>query len=253
MFFSRTKPATRPGPPVTGMITLPDGSSVGLELRQRRGMRRLVLRFDSRRRIVVASGPPATSQKALRNLADANHAWIAKQMARSGALQQPVVDGTSILLHGRPVTLRRLAGRGRFRLVDQTTDGAGCELQVHASEAGMAGAVRRAMQAMAQAAAIGHLEELGRISGLRPSGLSMRDTRSRWGSCTSDGRIMLSWRLIGADPALFRYVAAHELAHLRHMDHSPAFWSVVASMVPDWKEQRKALRAQGAVLHANGG
>ena len=206
----------------------------------------------------MASGPPNASQKALIGLANANAAWIESQIARTKALHSPVGDGSTILLHGQPVRLRRLPGRGGARLggggLDSDwRDGDPRELLVHASEAGMPGAVRRALQTMAQAAAIGHLDELAAVSGLKPAALTLRDTRSRWGSCTSDGRIMLSWRLIGADPAIFRYVVAHELAHLRHMDHSPAFWSLVATMVPDWKEQRKALKVQGQILHANGG
>ncbi|MTD99616.1 DUF45 domain-containing protein [Paracoccus sp. YIM 132242] len=78
----------------------------------------------------------------------------------------------------------------------------------------------------------------------------LRDTRSRWGSCTSDGRLMFSWRLAMAPPVVLDYVAAHEVAHLRHMDHSPAFWATVAGLMPEYARHRDWLRRHGAELMA---
>lgn len=79
--------------------------------------------------------------------------------------------------------------------------------------------------------------------------ISLRDTRSRWGSCSSAGDLMFSWRLIMAPPAVLDYVAAHEVAHLAHMDHSPRFWAVVEQLFPDHKACRKWLRTHGGSLH----
>ena len=85
---------------------------------------------------------------------------------------------------------------------------------------------------------------------VRPGRLTLRDTRSRWGSCTGRGDLMFSWRLIMAPADVLDYVAAHEVAHLRHMDHSRAFWATVERTRPDWRVQRDWLRAEGASLHA---
>lgn len=79
--------------------------------------------------------------------------------------------------------------------------------------------------------------------------LSIRDTRSRWGSCSSAGVLMYSWRLIMAPPAVLDYVAAHEVAHLVEMNHSDAFWSVVADICPDYPAHKDWLRKNGDVLH----
>lgn len=87
--------------------------------------------------------------------------------------------------------------------------------------------------------------EIGKSAGK----ITLRDTRSRWGSCTSAGDLMFSWRLIMAPPEVLRYVAAHEVAHLQHMDHSPAFWDVVALLMPDYREPRAWLKKNGASLH----
>ncbi|MCX8509796.1 MAG: SprT family zinc-dependent metalloprotease [Rhodobacteraceae bacterium] len=81
------------------------------------------------------------------------------------------------------------------------------------------------------------------------AGLTLRDTRSRWGSCASDGRLMYSWRLIMAPPLVLDYVAAHEVAHLAEMNHSPAFWAVVRRLMPDYETHRRWLKTEGNALH----
>ena len=86
--------------------------------------------------------------------------------------------------------------------------------------------------------------------GKHPAKVTLRDTRSRWGSCSSRGDLMFSWRLIMAPPEVLDYVAAHEVAHLRHMDHSPRFWAQVAVLMPDYAPSRDWLRREGAALHA---
>jgi predicted metal-dependent hydrolase len=90
-----------------------------------------------------------------------------------------------------------------------------------------------------------HASALGRPY----STLTLRDPRSRWGSCTSTGGLMFSWRLVMAPPPVLDYVAAHEVAHLARMDHSPAFWAVVDRLCPGWQAQRDWLRREGAGLH----
>lgn len=79
--------------------------------------------------------------------------------------------------------------------------------------------------------------------------ISLRDTRSRWGSCSSVGDLMYSWRLIMAPPQVLEYVAAHEVAHLKHMDHSDRFWGVVNGLFPKHKACRAWLRNHGGGLH----
>ncbi len=85
--------------------------------------------------------------------------------------------------------------------------------------------------------------------GLRPGRISLRDPRSRWGSCTASGDLMFSWRLIMAPTAVLDYVVAHEVAHLAEMNHSPRFWAVVKRLCPDYLVARDWLRRNGATLH----
>jgi hypothetical protein len=84
------------------------------------------------------------------------------------------------------------------------------------------------------------------------SRLTVKDTKSRWGSCTAGGALAFSWRVILAPPAVLDYLAAHEVAHLIEMNHSPRFWALVRQCQPDYAKHRTWLRRFGAHLHAYG-
>ncbi|MFZ2987027.1 MAG: SprT family zinc-dependent metalloprotease [Ideonella sp.] len=79
--------------------------------------------------------------------------------------------------------------------------------------------------------------------GVRVTRLRLSAAQTRWGSASADGSIRLNWRLVHFSPAVIDYVVAHELAHLREMNHSPAFWDVVRSVIPDLDERKAQLRA----------
>ena len=79
--------------------------------------------------------------------------------------------------------------------------------------------------------------------------ITIRDQKSRWGSCSSNGTLSFNFRLMLAPPRVLDYVVVHELCHLTHMNHSNDFWSMVASILPDYKEYRKWLKENGHTLH----
>ncbi len=108
---------------------------------------------------------------------------------------------------------------------------------------------RGALRARAGQQACQLLEEESARLGLHHRGLRIRDPRSRWGSCGPDGRIMLSMRLALAPPDVFRYVAIHELCHLRWHGHGPRFWDLVRRQMPEFEAHRAWLRRHGAGLH----
>lgn len=93
------------------------------------------------------------------------------------------------------------------------------------------------------------LEEESRRLGLPYASLSIRDQKTRWGSCTRQGRISLNWRLVMAPREVFRYVVVHELCHLRWLSHGPRFWGLVARQMPDYQFHRAWLRRHGDELH----
>jgi predicted metal-dependent hydrolase len=91
-----------------------------------------------------------------------------------------------------------------------------------------------------------HARRLGRA----PRGISLRDPRARWGSCSADGNLMFSWRLALAPSAVLDYVVAHEVAHLAELNHSSRFWAEVGRLCPGYEAQRVWLRRHGPDLHA---
>ena len=90
------------------------------------------------------------------------------------------------------------------------------------------------------------IDELSPLAGVRVERLTIRDQKTRWGSCSAAGTISLSWRLIKAPPEVFRYVVAHEVAHLREMNHSTRFWALVGQLYPDYATARQTLRKLAA-------
>lgn len=87
---------------------------------------------------------------------------------------------------------------------------------------------------------------------LRPKRIFVRDQTTRWGSCSTSGALSFSWRLVLAPPFVLDYLAAHEVAHLAHMNHGPRFWALVARTMPRHEEARDWLSNHGSSLHAYG-
>jgi predicted metal-dependent hydrolase len=92
------------------------------------------------------------------------------------------------------------------------------------------------------------LMEMAAAHGLTVTGVSIRNQRTRWGSCGRDGNISLNWRLVLMPPAVRDYVLIHELMHLKRPDHSPAYWKLVAAACPGYREARQWLRINGPAL-----
>ena len=106
----------------------------------------------------------------------------------------------------------------------------------------------RAARARAHLELPARLRALAAVHGLTVSRVSIRDQRTRWGSCGPDGHICLNWRLLLMPPFVSDYVLIHELMHLRRMDHSPAYWRLVAAAYPDYRTAREWLRQHGRQL-----
>ena len=85
--------------------------------------------------------------------------------------------------------------------------------------------------------------------GVQPKRITVRDTASRWGSCSTTRAISFSWRLILAPPFVLDYVVAHEVAHLKHMNHGARFWNLVRELVPDVEKPQAWLNKNGPLLH----
>lgn len=213
---------------------------VKVALRRSARARRLSLRVSRMDGRVTLTLPARVPLREGIAFAEGRADWLRGHLARVVAAEGPVLGGT-IPFRGADLPLVAApVRRASFR------DGA---LYLPDEPGRVAARVAAFLKTQARdrlaEASDRHAARLGR--GYRH--LTLRDTRSRWGSCSSQGDLMYSWRLIMAPPDVLDYVAAHEVAHLAHMDHSPAFWAVVARLFPDHAACRRWLRDHGQALH----
>ena len=223
-----------------GRITLDGDPPIEVALRQSAQARRISLRVSGLDGRVTLTVPHRVPAREARGFLAEKEGWLRAALAR----QLPVVRvemGAELPFEGRPLPVRPGTGRAAritdtAILVPDEPGKIGRRLQTALRTAARH---RLAQAAERYAGAIG--KDFGR--------LTLRDTRSRWGSCSSRGDLMFSWRLIMAPAEVLDYVAAHEVAHLEHMHHQATFWNLVARICPDFEASRKWLRTEGNSLH----
>lgn len=222
------------------MPVLPGSPPVEITLRRSAQARRFSLRVSRLDGRVTLTLPlRAREAEALAFVRD-QEGWIRR--ALSDVPEAASVGIGSVLpLEGRPLTVRPGSGRS-VRVTDDS-------LLVPGDPASVPLRLATFLKAMARERLAAACDRHARSLGRPYARLTLRDTRSRWGSCTQDGCLMFSWRLILAPPPILDYVAAHEVAHLAQMNHSPAFWAEVARLDPDYAAHRAWLRRQGQALH----
>ena len=207
--------------------------------------KRLILRVDECRREAVAVAPHQRMLPDLLAFAEERADWLSAQLDKIPE-GSTLTDGATIQLRGQPCTLS-LHGGGRKAVLDAGPP----QILYLPGDGDTLG--RRALRFLKSAArddltksVHNHADQLG----IKIGRISIKDTRSRWGSCTANGDLSFSWRLIMAPPDVLDYVAAHECAHRLEMNHSPAFWAHVEHCRPDWRKSRNWLRTHGASLHS---
>lgn len=215
--------------------------AIEIRLRRHPRARRMVLRVGQHAGAATLTLPPSVSLGRARAFALDQEGWLRSRIA-DAPRRVAVREGLSLPFRGGALALYVSTGR-RAILADGALHVPGPEAALPARVAAFLG---EAARQRCLAAAEAHAGRLGRRIGR----LTMRDTRGRWGSCTAAGDLMFSWRLILAPDGVLDYVAAHEVAHLVEMNHSPRFWAVVAQLRPDFAEPRDWLRRNGPSLMA---
>lgn len=209
--------------------------------------RRLSVRIDARAGEAVVIAPSERGLAQAVAFAQSKGVWISERLA-ARPQGRPLQPGQVISLKGRPVRLEATPGAGAARLVeDGTVIRSGGEGEAYARR------VENLLKRLARDVLVERTEHHLRTLGQRPVRVSIADTRSRWGSCSPHNRtIRYSWRVVMAPPPVIDYLAAHEVGHLVHADHSPAYWAVVERLIGDHRPLRRWLRDHGAALHAVG-
>ena len=226
--------------PIAETVHLPHGPTPVLWRRSARA-RRVSLRIDPRASAVIVTLPArAGRSQGLRLLQD-NAGWVGTKLA---ALPPALVfaEGARIPIGSDVYSVRHVAGGRGGAWLD------GAEILVAGDPAFLPRRVRDLLQAEAKRRLGALVREVAEPTGLKPARLAIRDTSSRWGSCTADGTVMFSWRLVLAPPSVQHYVVVHELAHLRHMNHGPHFWALVTALAPEMRGCIAWLKANGAGL-----
>jgi predicted metal-dependent hydrolase len=219
---------------------------VPIEVRPMRNARGMRLRFDERSGTLKLTCPARMSRSKALAWALDQRDWIEAQLARA-VPAEPFVDGAILPIEGQDVRIVW------DETAPRTPELVNAELRCGGPEVGLARRVESFLKARALKTMSVEVAEYSAAAGLIASAVSVGDAGSRWGSCASTGRIRLSWRLIFAPPNVRRYVVAHEVAHLRHLNHGPEFKALEARLFgPGISEAKALLKRTGPRLRAIG-
>jgi predicted metal-dependent hydrolase len=186
--------------------------------------------------------------------------WILRKLGEARERQQRMEGGRIVWAHGavlpylgEPLTVvldpsHGFAGKGGALVTATDHPSLHIGLPHSASPAQIRDAVQAWLMRDARRHFTERLDHFAPLLGVRWASLRLSSANTRWGSAKADGSIRLNWRLLHYRPAIIDYVVAHELAHLRVMDHSPRFWDTVATVVPDYAQLRSLLRDEPAPL-----
>jgi predicted metal-dependent hydrolase len=222
------------------ILALPSGHA-RLEWRRSTRARRVSLRIDPAGGAIVVTLPPRATRKAGMALLMGHMDWVSDRLA---ALPEAVsfVDGAMVPICGIPHRIRHQPNtRGAAFILDQ-------ELHVTGAPEFLARRVRDFLRREAARRLSALTAAKSGLIGITPRRITMKDTSSRWGSCAPDRSIALSWRLVMAPTFVQDYVVAHEVAHLRHMNHGRQFWALVDELTPHTRTAIPWLRTEGPRL-----
>ena len=219
-------------------------------IRRHRQARRYTLRIQATTREVIITIPPRGTLKEAREFAQKHGGWIA---ARLGRLPEaaPFADGVTVPVRGVPHRIEHRRGTRGTVWIEVSAEG-----KRILCVAGDAPHVNRRVGDFLRREAKRDLEiashRFAAALGVTVKRVVVRDQSSRWGSCSTTGLLSYSWRLILAPSVVLDYLAAHEVAHLVEMNHSPRFWRLVQRLCPSHDNAKAWLDTHGADLHRYG-
>ncbi|MBS0271500.1 MAG: M48 family metallopeptidase [Proteobacteria bacterium] len=215
-------------------------NDVPLKYKSNARARRLSLRFSLKESALILTFPPRTSSSQIQNFLKRCEPWIEKQLEKVSHTQ-PILEGQELILHGTTVECITDPLRKKPVLCHVTNT---LRLPSKYKQKDLYDVFKK----IAADYLIPYVEHAAHQIGLSAKKITLKDTKSRWGSCSGQKAISLSWRLILAPPEVAQYVCIHEVVHLLHMNHSKSFWEVVAELCPAYQSHRKWLKLNGPRL-----
>ena len=229
-------------------LPMPDGETIAYHL-ERRSRKTVGLKINQQGLIVHA--PKRLSQTELERMLLSKAAWIVKKLEAQQANQLEKFswqDGASLLLLGNEITLSV-----RLDAVNRALEYMpGIICVALPSPDNQNSIARKVLQWYKKQALTDFTRRVALLAAkldVSVPPVLLSSARSRWGSCNSRGEVRLNWRLLQAPPHIINYVVAHELAHLKEMNHSARFWAIVERIYPDYKNAEKELKSWSARLH----
>jgi predicted metal-dependent hydrolase len=222
-----------------------DGRAILVRTRRHRLARRITLRIDAREDCAVLTLPARESLERGFCFAQEKAGWLARRLAELPP-RTPFDDDAVIPFRGAPLLIRHfpLAGPGPVL--------SGAVLHIPGDAAGLALRVKEWLRKEALEALTHAATQMAASIGRPPPPVGVRDPKARWGSCSAKGRLSFSWRLIMAPPTVLDYVAAHEVAHLLHLNHGAKFKAALAGLAAKEAEAQAWLAREGSGLHRYG-
>ncbi len=248
MFSSLTakSKAKKTAPPVIRQHDV-GGRSIALTIRQSRSATRLTLSIVPGGKALKLTVPVGLANCDVEAFLDRHQGWLMTRLARFP--RAPVIaEGYSIHIRG---VAHRIERTGKLRgLTEAVMIDSEAVLYVSGDQAHLKRRIRDYLKQEARrdldALVSRHAITLER----KVASLSLKDTKSRWGSCSQGGNLSFSWRLVMAPPLVIDYLAAHEVAHLVEMNHGKNFWAICLKLCPEMEEAKKWLKRNGTMLHA---
>jgi|LNFM01.2.fsa_nt_gb predicted metal-dependent hydrolase len=226
------------------VIETPRGR-VTVKAKRNRRARRMTLRIDATHDCAILVLPTYVALAEGLDFARSKADWLQAKLAELPE-RLAFADGALLQVLGRRVTIRHEPGLGA-RVTEENG-----ELRVGGDTSLLRGRVLRWLKAEARRAILPLAAERAALLGKKHKRVTLRDSRSRWGSCSSDGSLSFCWRLVFAPPAVLDYVVSHEVAHLIEMNHGPRFWELVERLTPHREAARRWLAENGAALQRQG-
>lgn len=245
MFFRKSQPANYETEIVLSDRTLP------LHISANTRATRLTLRIATGGKAVRVTTPPATPRAEVERFIERYKGWIEVRIAKLPAPSsgQMLKAGAQIPILGVAHLIVHVAARGLTE-IKTFDDGQQPQLIVYGDSQHLPRRICDFLKKQAENTIAPLVANYANEVGRKPIILRYKDTKSRWGSCSYDGQLSFSWRIIMAPQGVVEYLVAHEVSHLIEMNHGPKFWALCAKLCPKYKQYQAWLKRNGQALHA---